>query len=105
MFLGAFIQLVGPWLSNNFNGSNRADASATLKARHASWGDKNSAFISLHDAPIPQFGTGRIGAPTANGNSDFYTGVDINHPSVMGKWFLQDWLESRIDANLVAAGF
>ena len=71
-----------------------------IKAQFDAWADPFSMWVPITTDVSPwQFGTGRVGATTGDGNSDVTTGADNLHPSDYG----QDYMSLRL-ASAVRQG-
>lgn len=86
----AFILVFGPWVGAGGPSANTIATDTTIKTAFTSWADTKSAYASIaQDADGAWIsGTGKWGALTGTGNSDFYTGADGVHPSAPGKEYL-----------------
>lgn len=112
----AVIVVVGPWSGNKAADPIWIAMDDAIKAQFLAWGDQRSGYISpmtgsvtvsaggfVSELPASQpwvSGTGRVGATTANGNSDWLTGTDAVHPSPAGKVHLEMLLVSTIERVL-----
>lgn len=47
------------------------------------------------------YGSGRVGAPTYDGNNDIYTSTDGVHPSIPGQYYLGDRVARVLSPNIV----
>lgn len=86
----AFIMVFGPWAGSGGPSANTITTDNTLQLAFSAWADQRSAFVSIAQDTAGAWisGTGKWGALTGTGNSDFYTGADGVHPSAPGKEYL-----------------
>jgi len=103
----AFILVFGPWVGSGGPSANTLTTDTTLQSTYQSWGDQKSAFVSIAQDATGAWisGTGKWGALTGTGNSDFYTGADGVHPSAPGKEYLIRRIVEVSDAVLTANGY
>jgi hypothetical protein len=103
----AFILVFGPWVGSGGPSANTLTTDTTLQSTYQSWGDQKSAFVSIAQDAAGAWisGTGKWGALTGTGNSDFYTGADGTHSSAPGKEYLIRRIVEVSDAVLTANGY
>lgn len=86
----AVILVFGPWAGSSGPSAGIVGVDSTLKSAFTEWSDPKSEFVSIVQDASGSWvtGTGKWGATTGAGNSDFYTGADGIHPSIPGKEYL-----------------
>ena len=103
----AFILVFGPWCGSGGPAANTLTTDNTLQSTFTSWADTKSAYASIAQDAAGAWisGTGKWGALTGTGNSDFYTGADGTHPSAPGKEYLIRRIVEVSDAVLTDNGY
>lgn len=103
----AFILVFGPWVGAGGPSANTLTTDTTLQTAFTSWADTKSAFVSIAQDAAGAWisGTGKWGALTGTGNSDFYTGADGVHSSAPGKEYLIRRIVEVSDAVLTDNGY
>lgn len=118
LFPNAFLVFCGPWPAADVAGALRVATDAALEAAFVSFADKRSGWISpitgkiiLGDGMVTVAsdgawitGTGRQGATTGTGNSDWATSTDAAHPSPTGQQLLETRLTDSVETLLTKAG-
>ncbi|MET0249067.1 MAG: SGNH/GDSL hydrolase family protein [Sphingobium sp.] len=103
----ATIVVMGPHAGARGPDGRTQAIEAALQARFVQWRDANALFVPVVGAggTTPWiFGTGRVGAPTGNGNADIAISSDGVHPSDAGHMIYARRAAAAIRAELGRRG-